>query len=143
MHLSDRYPVTKTPTVTQPSNTATPSSTPSHSPSSSSNHVGAIVGGVVGGIGGLAIIGAIIFFLFRRRRQHRQTPISHAPPIHEMPQNESKHELEQPPAEMGSPMAVEMPAGQFDHNTAMPSKTLPDTSSEGTRSIPRKPVQYA
>jgi len=36
------------------------------------SHVGAIVGGVVGGLGGLAVIGALAFFLLRRKKSSSQ-----------------------------------------------------------------------
>lgn len=42
---------------------------PSDSKPTSTSHTGAVVGGVVGGIAGAAILAALIFFLFRRRRQ--------------------------------------------------------------------------
>jgi hypothetical protein len=46
------------------------SPTPSAAPESGSN-TGVIVGGVVGGVVVLAIIGAIVFFVFRKRRNQR------------------------------------------------------------------------
>eukprot|EP00756_Hemistasia_phaeocysticola_P033954 Hpha_TRINITY_DN16495_c0_g2::TRINITY_DN16495_c0_g2_i1::g.159793::m.159793 len=49
--------------------TASPSSSPSGSPqapSGSSSHTGAIVGGVLGGIAGVALIGAIIYFVTKK-----------------------------------------------------------------------------
>ena len=48
--------------------TPTPSNTPSQS--SSSTPVGAIAGGVVGGIVGLALLGLLVWFLMRRKRNN-------------------------------------------------------------------------
>ncbi|KAK0221753.1 hypothetical protein IW262DRAFT_926160 [Armillaria fumosa] len=39
--------------------------------SSSSSHTGAIVGGTIGGIAGLALVGAVIWFLYKRNRSNR------------------------------------------------------------------------
>lgn len=61
-----------------PSGSASPSpssSAPTASPKSSTN-IGAIVGGVVGGVGGLLlIVGAVLLFRRRQRRQPLQGPI--------------------------------------------------------------------
>ena len=68
--------------------TATPSPPPTATPTPLSGSLsgsgggvnrGAIAGGVVGGVAGLAIVGAIVFFLFRRRRQQRRQPIQQPP----------------------------------------------------------------
>jgi hypothetical protein len=101
--------------VAKPAVTPTTSSPPSVSPSPAPthhSHTGAIVGGVVGGIAGVAIVAAILFYFFRRRRHSRhgqQVSAEHAPPAHELP-SEHKHELEQPVSEMADP-PVEMDAG--------------------------------
>ena len=61
---------------------------------------------------GVAIIIAIPFCFFRRRRRSlhgQQVSAEHAPPVHELP-SEHKHELEHPASEMAHP-AVEMDAG--------------------------------
>lgn len=60
-----------------------------------------------------------------------------------MPPNDPKHELEQPTAELGHDQAVEMPAEYVDRDTLGQKKPLLDSSSDGTGSIPRKPIQYA
>lgn len=58
-------------TSSSPTASATASNSPSNSDESSSN--GAIIGGAVGGgIGGALIIGALIWFLCRRRKQRNQ-----------------------------------------------------------------------
>lgn len=55
-------------TVPTPSNSiSTTSAVPTTNPETSTN-VGAIAGGVVGGVAGVALIGAIVFLLLRRRK---------------------------------------------------------------------------
>ncbi|KAK0499284.1 hypothetical protein EDD18DRAFT_1329584 [Armillaria luteobubalina] len=62
--------VTSTSTLSSASNfpSVTPTPTYETSSSGSSSNPGAIVGGVVGGVVGFAILAALAFFLFRRRR---------------------------------------------------------------------------
>jgi hypothetical protein len=99
-----------TPTTTPGSNATSP---PPASPSRTHSHTGAIVGGVVGGIAGVAIIVAILFCFFRRRRSRhgQQGSAEQATPVYELP-SEHKHELEHPASEMADP-AVEMDAGHI------------------------------
>lgn len=67
-----------TPTSTLPG-TSTASHTtsankPTQSAGSSSTNTGAIAGGVVGGIVGAAALGALLFFLIRRRKRQPKEP---------------------------------------------------------------------
>lgn len=59
-------------TGTSPNGSPTaPPSTVANVPPSKKKHTGAIVGGVIGGTGGLAILGALLWFLlFRRKKRH-------------------------------------------------------------------------
>ena len=90
-----------TPTTTPGANATSPSPSPSPAPTHHS-HTGAIVGSVVSGIAGVAIIVAILFCFFRRRRHSQQASAGHVSYIYELP-SEHKHELEHPPSEMADP----------------------------------------
>ena len=57
---------------TNPSTNTSTNATPS---SSSHSSTGAIVGGVVGGVGGLLLVGALVWFVIRRRRRRPQTAV--------------------------------------------------------------------
>ena len=60
--------LTVPPSATGSSNAAPTNSQSSGSSSKKSSNIGPIVGGVVGGVAGLVIIGAIVFFVLRSRR---------------------------------------------------------------------------
>jgi hypothetical protein len=134
--------VAKPPSATTGVSTGSPSSgSASASASAGPTHhsdTGAIVGGVVGGVGGLAIVGAIIFFCLSRRRRRHQTERERASaaPAHEIGDNDQKYELENPPAEMEQ-YPVELPTGQ-----APPKQPL-HVDTSGDHQIGRKPIQYA
>ncbi|KAK0504107.1 hypothetical protein EDD18DRAFT_1326904 [Armillaria luteobubalina] len=69
---SNGQQLTSTSTVLASASTsAGAASTTASSSSSSSSHTGAIVGGTIGGIAGLALVGALIWFLYKRNRSNR------------------------------------------------------------------------
>lgn len=86
------------------------------------SHTGAIAGGVVSGIAGVAIIIAILFCFFRRRRRSRhgqQASSGNVSYTYELP-SEHKHELEHPASEMADPAS----------ETADPASDVSDPATE-------------
>ncbi|ORX94715.1 hypothetical protein BCR34DRAFT_608181 [Clohesyomyces aquaticus] len=77
----------------RPAPTQTPRPTPSDSPSKSSTNVGAIAGGVVGGVAGIALLGALAFILFRRRRKTTKGMPSELDPQSPVPVSRQASEL--------------------------------------------------
>jgi hypothetical protein len=75
------------------------------------------------GIAGVAIIVAILFCFFRRRRHSQQASAKHVSYIYELP-SEHKHELEHPPSEMADPASD--PASEM----ADPASEVADPASE-------------
>ena len=101
IHLLTSHLATSTNSTSSPSGTSSPSSSASSSSSKSSSNAGAIAGGVVGGIALLAIIGGLVWFFLRRRRQSVPR------------QNHSLHSIEAVPEKSASPLVAqsELPAG--------------------------------
>ncbi|KAK0464401.1 uncharacterized protein EV420DRAFT_1637966 [Desarmillaria tabescens] len=68
---SNGQQLTSTSTVLAASSSAGAASTTTTSSGSSSSHTGAIVGGTIGGIAGVALLTALIWFLYKRNRSNR------------------------------------------------------------------------
>ncbi|PBK74956.1 hypothetical protein ARMSODRAFT_970956 [Armillaria solidipes] len=69
---SNGQQLTSTSTVlASPSSSASAGAASTTTASSSSSHTGAIVGGTIGGIAGLALLGALFWFLYKRNRSNR------------------------------------------------------------------------
>ncbi|KAJ5428193.1 hypothetical protein N7445_009647 [Penicillium cf. griseofulvum] len=86
----------------------TPTPTPSSISSDFVTASGAIVGGVVGGVAGVAILIALVWFVFRRRNKHRKDQLQSMPP----PTNHTQQHFPQSDSErLGPPSELDAKNG--------------------------------
>ncbi|TDZ23877.1 Kelch repeat-containing protein [Colletotrichum orbiculare MAFF 240422] len=83
---------------------------------SHSSSTGAIVGGVVGGVGGVALIGALVWFLLRRRRKRQPAPAVNTPATTETGQIYAGHQHAYSPV----PPSATIAASELDSRTPPP-----------------------